>query len=54
MPKLTATERMENEAAEAIAEGVAEGHSPAVTDFDKGAVAAAQTIAARIRARRLD
>lgn len=55
MPKfLTPTERVENEACEVLAEGVAASHSPAITDFDKGALAAAEQIAAKIRARRLD
>ena len=54
MPKLSPTQRLENECCEALAEGVAASHCPAETDHDKGMVAAAEIIAAKIRARRLD
>lgn len=50
---LTLAELQENTANEHVAEVVASLHSPAATDFDKGAVHAAEVIAAKIRARRL-
>lgn len=47
-------DRLTLEECERIAEHVAQLHSPAGTDYDKGALHAAEVIAAKIRARRLE
>lgn len=47
-------DRLTLEECEHIAEHVASLHSPAGTDYDKGALHSAEAIAAKIRQRRLD